>query len=332
MFATLLLDVEDIIAPEADDAARDVADLLSEEGLRATFCVVGERARQWERRKRTDVVAALARHDVGYHTNYHSVPPTVSQYLAPLGWHEGIEEVLKRERDGVDAVSQLFGDLPSCHGGPGNTWGPQMNAGMALLGVPACVYAHSRVPGGDVHLYCGAIAYPGGTYLGDGQYHLPDQREANTQAALRSLAGWSASGVQWAEIFTGHPTRVRHEAFWDAANFSGGANPPREQWRPAPMKSDADYAEALAGMRPAVRAVRDQSGVTLQTIREMNARFAAATPETLTPEELQVAAGELDANVAGMAGWIIVPPDLDLTRLRAVAREHVGSLRRLRLG
>ncbi|MDB6032167.1 MAG: hypothetical protein JWM16_2505, partial [Verrucomicrobiales bacterium] len=51
----LWFDTEDYLLPASDDAAKRVADLLRSKGIRATFKVVGEKARTLERRKRYDV-------------------------------------------------------------------------------------------------------------------------------------------------------------------------------------------------------------------------------------------------------------------------------------
>src|SRR5439155_4093380 len=72
VYVILWFDTEDYILPASDDAALHVADWLSREGIRATFKVVGEKARTLERRGRADVIAALKRHEIGYHSNYHS--------------------------------------------------------------------------------------------------------------------------------------------------------------------------------------------------------------------------------------------------------------------
>src|SRR5260370_15043941 len=81
----LWFDTEDYILPASDDAALRLATWLSEQGIKATFKVVGEKARTLERRGRTDVIAALKKHEIGYHSNWHSVPPTPAQYLTECG-------------------------------------------------------------------------------------------------------------------------------------------------------------------------------------------------------------------------------------------------------
>src|SRR5437868_14395522 len=101
VYVILWFDTEDYILPASDDAALHVADWLSHEGVRATFKVVGEKARTLERRGRGDVIAALQKHEIGYHSNYHSTQPSPAMYLSTLGWDEGEAEFDRRDRPGV---------------------------------------------------------------------------------------------------------------------------------------------------------------------------------------------------------------------------------------
>src|SRR5438093_10182149 len=78
----LWFDTEDYLLPADDDAAKRLAEMLTQKGVRATFKVVGEKARVLEKRGRSDVIEALKKHDIGYHSNFHSVHPTPSEYLA----------------------------------------------------------------------------------------------------------------------------------------------------------------------------------------------------------------------------------------------------------
>src|SRR5262249_53568797 len=100
VYVILWFDTEDYILPASDDAALKVADWLTKEGIKATFKVVGEKARTLERRGRQDVIDALKKHEIGYHSNYHSVQPTPAQYLSNLGWDEGVAEFDRREKPG----------------------------------------------------------------------------------------------------------------------------------------------------------------------------------------------------------------------------------------
>src|SRR3954454_24734332 len=88
----LWFDTEDYLLPADDDAAKRLAEMLSARGVRATFKVVGEKARVLEKRGRTDVIAAMQKHDIAYHSNFHSVHPTPTEYLADCGLLDGIAE------------------------------------------------------------------------------------------------------------------------------------------------------------------------------------------------------------------------------------------------
>ena len=82
VYVTLWFDTEDYILPQDDDATKRLAGMLTRLGVRATFKIVGEKARVLEQRGRTDVIAALQQHDIGYHSNTHSQQPTIAVYLA----------------------------------------------------------------------------------------------------------------------------------------------------------------------------------------------------------------------------------------------------------
>src|SRR5262245_42186289 len=98
VYVVLWFDTEDYILPPSDDAAMRVATFLKGQGIRGTFKVVGEKARTLERRGRKDVIAALAEHEIGYHSNYHSTQPSPAMYLNEMGWTDGVREFDRREK------------------------------------------------------------------------------------------------------------------------------------------------------------------------------------------------------------------------------------------
>src|SRR5947208_2587052 len=93
----LWFDTEDYLLPADDDATKRLCEMLTQRGIHATFKLVGEKARVLERRGRKDVIAALQKHDIGYHANFHSVHPAPSEYLAECGLLDGIAEFVRRE-------------------------------------------------------------------------------------------------------------------------------------------------------------------------------------------------------------------------------------------
>src|SRR6516162_7311855 len=104
----LWFDTEDYLSPADDDACKRLADMLTERHIRATFKVVGEKARVLERRGRRDVFEALRKHDIGFHANFHSVHPTPTEYLADCGLLDGMAEFVRREGGGAADIRRIF--------------------------------------------------------------------------------------------------------------------------------------------------------------------------------------------------------------------------------
>src|SRR5437899_403176 len=135
VYIVVWFDTEDYILPQSDDAAKRIALFLTQQDIRATFKVVGEKSRTLERRGRRDVIGALARHEIGYHSNTHSQHPTVAEYEAALDWESGVEEFTRRERPGYNDLRRIFGQAPTCYGQPGNSWAPQPYGALNKWGV-----------------------------------------------------------------------------------------------------------------------------------------------------------------------------------------------------
>src|SRR6516162_3178626 len=104
----LWFDTEDYLSPADDDACKRLAEMLTERHIRATFKVVGEKARVLERRGRHDVIEALMKHDIGFHANFHSVHPAPTEYLADCGLLDGMAEFARREGPGAADVRRVF--------------------------------------------------------------------------------------------------------------------------------------------------------------------------------------------------------------------------------
>src|SRR5215472_7165718 len=105
----LWFDTEDYLLPADDDACKRLAQMLTERHIRATFKLVGEKARVLEHRGRRDVISALKKHAIGFHANFHSVHPTPTEYLADCGLVDGMAEFARREGGGAGDVRRIFG-------------------------------------------------------------------------------------------------------------------------------------------------------------------------------------------------------------------------------
>jgi peptidoglycan/xylan/chitin deacetylase (PgdA/CDA1 family) len=251
VYVVLWFDTEDYILPQSDDAAKRVAEILSREGVRATFKVVGEKGRTLERRGRRDVIEALAQHEIGYHANTHSQHPTVAEYESKLDWEEGAAEFTRRERPGFEDLRRIFGKAPTCYGQPGSSWAPQAFPALKSWGVRVYLDDGLQVGlEGKPFWYGGLLNIfnikAGSDLRPNGNWSNLDQAKASFKATYAQL---SPSGGVVSIYF--HPCEFIHREFWDAFNFAKGANPPREEWQQPPMKSpreierDFSYLEGL---------------------------------------------------------------------------------------
>lgn len=240
VYVVLWFDTEDYILPASDDAALKLANWLKKEGVTATFKVVGEKARTLEKRGRQDVIDALKKHEIGYHSNYHSFQPTPAQYLAPLGWDEGVAEFDRREKPGFDDVKRIFGQAPVCYGQPGSSWGPQSFGAMRKWGMPVYLDSGRHVSlDGRPHYFGGIFTLYQLTHTlradlgGEKDLQKAQERFLDARKKLHAEGGGIISTYY-------HPCEFVHKQFWDGANFSKGANPPREQWRLPAAKTEEE--------------------------------------------------------------------------------------------
>jgi hypothetical protein len=284
VYVVLWFDTEDYILPQSDDAAKRVAEILSHQGVRATFKVVGEKGRTLERRGRRDVIEALAQHEIGYHSNLHSQHPTVAEYESKLDWEEGSEEFTRRERPGFEDLRRIFGKAPTCYGQPGVSWAPQAFPALKTWGVRVYLDDGPQVGldgkpfwyGGLLNIFnikAGSDLHP------NGDWSNLEQAKANFKATYAQLS--QSGGVV---SFYFHPCQFIHQKFWDAVNFVKGANPPRDEWQRPPMQSPQEiernfrYLEDLVRYMksfPRVRFITASEALGVMPDRAQGHRFSA---------------------------------------------------------
>jgi hypothetical protein len=305
----LWFDTEDYLSPSDDDAARRLADLLTARQIRATFKLVGEKARVLEQRHRADVIEALSRHDIGFHGNFHSIHPTVSEYEADLGLLDGCTEFVRRESPGSIDVLRIFNRKTlACYGQPGSSWAVQ-----AIVALPLCGIQNDGIP---CYLDSGEhVGLGGAPFWYAGALNVYKMRPNETRMELFTTDGLEEGEKQFTSIANRlrsaggglisifyHPCEWVTSEFWDGANFTHGANPPRDQWklpaqRPA-NETDAafvrfekyvDYMRGQANVRfvsaselPSLyRDPLRTHGALLEEIRELSRRITSKSPQGL---------------------------------------------------
>lgn len=299
IYVVLWFDTEDYLLPASDDAALRVAEFLTGEKIRATFKIVGEKARTLERRERFDVIAALKKHEIGYHSNFHSVQPSPAMYLSTLGWDDGVAEFERREGPGLADVERIFGQKPSCYGQPGSSWAPQSFGAIRRWGLPAYLDAGSHVRLDDKpHYYCGVLtlyklAHTVRTGLAAENELLAAQDRF--QSARQSLL---AEGGGLVSIYY-HPCEFVHKQFWDGVNFGRGANPPRSAWKAPPAKTPEESRTAYDIFERYIRFIRGFAEVEFITATQAAKLYRdRARGREFTPAELKTIAAAVAGEVS----------------------------------
>jgi len=278
----LWFDTEDYILPAADDATLRLARFLTDRGIKATFKMVGEKARVLEQRGRRDVITALAWHEIGYHTDFHSMHPTPAEYLSNLGWDEGVAEFDRREWRGFEDVRRILGATPSCYGQPGSSWAPQAYGAMRKWGVGVYLDAGSHVNlDGRPCFYCGTLNLLHLTHTIRAELNKPSDLETAKKRFGAARDGLLAEGGGLVSVYY-HPCEFVHREFWDSVNFARGANPPRVRWKlpglRAPAAAETGFRNfegfvKFMGTFPDVRFITASDAAALYPDRARGRRF-----------------------------------------------------------
>jgi hypothetical protein len=313
VYVLLWFDTEDYLLPASDDSAKHIAEFLTGERIRGTFKVVGEKARVLEGRHRDDVIAALKKHEIGYHSNFHSTQPSPAMYLSNLGWDEGVVEFDRREGPGRADVERVFGVAPTCYGQPGVSWGPQSFGTMKQWGMKVYLDGGRHV-GVDAkpHYYCGLLTLywlahmPRVGLFDPKDVPAAEEKFSEARKALLAEGGGVVSIIY-------HPCEFVHKKFWDGVNFRAGANPPPEDWKIPPQKTPEETKIAFDNFEHYVRFMKRFPDVRFITASDAVKLYADRSRDRhLGPAELRVIAAAIGEEVTFQKheGYALAPGEV----------------------
>jgi hypothetical protein len=303
VYVLLWFDTEDYILPQSDDAAKRLAVFLTQQGIRATFKVVGEKARVLERRGRRDVIGAIAQHEIGYHSNLHSQHPTPAEYSSLLNWPDGANEFNRRERPGFDDVKRIFGQTPTCYGQPGGSWTPHSFPALKKWGVKVYLDEAPHVGLNGKPFWYGGLLNVANTREGaklrpvgeDGWSNVKDAQARFQEFYLR-MTSRKEGGV--ISLFF-HPCEFVHKEFWDGVNFADGANPPPSEWKLPATKSPEESEKAFKFFEELVLAMKSFPQVEFITASQALQLFRdSAQRRSFEPSALAPIAERVDSEVS----------------------------------
>ncbi len=307
----LLFDTEDIFSPPEvgnDDSIKDLASILTEEGLRATFLFTGARALHLRERARPDVMAALALHEVGLHTRSPRHPCS-PEYVQGKSWDEGVAEALRHEREGVAIIQEVFGQ-PACALSTHYEYAtPHSQRAAALLQLPYVYAFPAAPPHYSVSWYAGALGLPWSSptldrrpllsYLDGFDDHYPDDAafEIKLQKLNQQIDTALVAGQCFMSMLLYHPQRVRLAEFIDSFWSPNGINYPRERWGDYGLPeryTPAQVATALRNFRHLARSIRHDQRLRPLSVADVARRYGSQLAE-ITYDDLHSAGKEICA-------------------------------------
>lgn len=288
MYMVICFDVEDYTSPESvgmDDIPKWEAEIMTEESVTGTFFVIGEKAREMEKRDRADVIKAMAKHDIGSHTNFGSIHPTVTEILEKANWDEGIAKMLENETTGFNDLERIFGWRPANLARHGGSYGPQLVAALSEMNA-GYVYSPVGLPGHNAVWFCNALNFHGeGDYGFFDDTYFQDSLFNPMLHALDTLIPKKVANVELTAFFANHPSKVRSIQFWDF-NYYKGANPGPEEWKTPELRPLESMKTAQKNFRRLVQFLKNRDDVELTTFRALKKLYGKQT-EDISSDQLK---------------------------------------------
>jgi hypothetical protein len=264
----LWFDTEDYITREADDALLGLLNVLDKRGIPGIFKIVGEKARVLEARGRTDILNKLKRHEVGFHTNDHSIHPTVSEYAEPFGFQAGAAEFARREGCGLEDLTRITAMKSKSYGQAGYSWAPQAYPVLKKWDIPVYLDVHDQVTLNKQPFWYGGLLHltdiPGIMRM--------DLKENGYEEGVkkydRLYAQMAEQPIGLVSIYY-HPCEFSCTEFWDGVNFRRGQNTPREQWKPAALRPPGEMEYYLDMLGRFIDYTLSQPGVEYITAEQV---------------------------------------------------------------
>ncbi|MCX7804664.1 MAG: hypothetical protein N3A38_05680 [Planctomycetota bacterium] len=267
MFASMFFDVEDYTTPARhgmDDIPMRLAEIMTEEKVPGTFLVIGNKARSLRDRSRKDVIRAMARHEIGSHTDNGSHHPTLSEYLAGLDWDKGVSLCREKEMRHVRELEEIFGKPVGCFSRHGGNFAPQHTWVAGEAGLPI-IYSHAGLPPHSIAWYCGAINFCRDIEISEKSYAKSAELEKTLARWDEQIEKATAEGCQWLGAFMAHPLMIKCVQFNDALNFADGRN--RTPWLTPDFVPPKEVRAAFDGFRRACRFLREHKRLKLAPVK-----------------------------------------------------------------
>ncbi|MGI6336539.1 MAG: hypothetical protein ACOXZM_05695 [Eubacteriales bacterium] len=254
-------DTEDFTAPESADAILELATILTQNGIRGHFAVVGLLARQLAAWGRFDVIEALKKHEIGSHTYGHSLHPDICEQTDCKDFDTAYLTAAKSECEGLGMLHAVF-DRDRCLFAvpPGDSKSYVAMYLYADLGIP--FYCDTVI----VDEKCSAINYCNARHIA-----YTDAVESIAFGQPRRELSDILDGFEkkdYVIVYT-HPNMAEHLQFWDGVNYMRENKHAWGEWEMCPRRTAEETARYYATFRSLIRTVKSDNRFEITDLRTL---------------------------------------------------------------
>ena len=271
-------DTEDFTCDRSNDAIRDIANILKDEGVRGNFAMIGYLGQYLLDMKRTDVIEALSHHLIGSQTLYHSKHPNIQEYTDVADYAAAYRRAMEEERRGFELLGKALGGqrVNWCSVFPGNA-----NSYVGL-------YVHSGL--GSPFFGGGNLSFTPGERQAAwfvNQFHLPYYKKLHLESFIppRKPLDLAASLDELSrnDIVTlyMHPHMALSTQHWDGPNFDPRHPVEWGKWLPTPKRDEKDVAVYYDRLRAFVHALKNDPRFEVTDCERLYATFRPRQPITV---------------------------------------------------
>lgn len=236
---TFWFDAEDYTSPYEPICLQRLTAIFARRGLCATWKLVGEELRMLRRAAEgndpardqaaaREALRSIAAQNLGFHTDWHSLHPTVAEYCSGAGWEEGQRRFAEIEGPGLNSLREAFPDRAVvCYGQPGASWAPQAYPVLRRWGIPLYMDEAGHLGLDEQPFFYGGVLNVlrlRHRCLRHRGHRPPTEGAEEALADLDRIAREvGARGGGLAQCWW-HPNEWYTDQWWDGLNFGGGVN------------------------------------------------------------------------------------------------------------
>ncbi len=270
MLCPICFDAEDICFPETDDADLWLIDLLQKEGVPATFFMTGDKFDVLLRRNRKDVLQALSKMEIAFHSTHHSKHPTVFEFSQGKDHLQAVEDLEAREFPAIRRMEEYFNRPIRVFGQTGCSYTPAMVEALSRHHMAYAYMPNVMGPESGIFWWKDCLVFPRAVELPGFE---PALNEDETITRLledfdRKVSEVKARGLETVYFFAGHPIRMISKMFPDQSFGGLGVNGSLSDFSGF-LYTREEIQQRLKNYRRIFRHLKSHHDLTLTTFAEI---------------------------------------------------------------